>query len=302
MSFRDRFWRSTLFVVLFVCTAWLPASAANTPFNRIVVLLDGSGSYLARQPEALTKTRELLGGLGTRKNKYWEKGDEILIVSMDALPEVIWRGSPVELNRTTRADWNVMFRARSDYNRCTDVEAALILAANLLEAAPLATEKYLFVFSDLIHEPPANRPDRCRPPGTPSLPGADFPWDRLAETRIAAFWLPPAQKMAWDRTLKEHGLTAYRLYTSSESATARVEIPPPARRQVSEEQRQAGRDTLATVGLVALSILAGMLLIALLVALLLVWRHRHASRQPSSLHSTSAPRRPVPPMRLPPQR
>lgn len=240
---------ATLKLSLALCLSlsWMGAQAAETrikPFNRIVVVVDASGSYLRRQNEAIAKTGQLLAGLSARKVKRWEQADEIKIISLDAMPEVIWEGTPEKLSRTGATEWAARFKARKDYANCTDVTAALELAATLLEADPKPTEKYLFAFSDFVHEPPKGTLGKCQAHRLPSVPGKDFAWDRFAEVKIAVLWMPPAQKLAWDREMKEQGLTSYRLLTTSESASAELDIPAPARRKVTEAERQKGRETL----------------------------------------------------------
>ena len=254
------------------------------PFNRIVVLLDASGSYQRRQNEAITKTGELLAALATHKNKRWEKADEITIISLDAIPEKIWKGTPQELAKTGKDEWALRFKARTDYARCTDVTAALELAAEIFESKPQPTAKYLFAFTDFVHEPPVGTPDHCRPPKLPSVPDRDFAWEHFADVSFAAFWMPPSQKMAWDRVLREQGLVSYKLYTTAESAVNTLDIPEPAKRkEISEGERQQNRETLwdwiKAVGGVAL----GLILLAVLgLGLAAIMRKRRPMAAPNA--------------------
>lgn len=270
------------------------------PFNRIVVLLDASGSFQRRQDEALDKTATLLAGLAAHKAKRWEQADEIKIVSLDAIPETVWEGTPAQLAKMEKADWAERFKARQDYAKCTDVMAGLELAASLLEGEPVPAEKYLFVFSDLIHEPPIGVPTKCQAPKMPSVPGKDFAWDRMADIKVAVFWMPPVQKMAWDRAMKAQGLTGYRLYTTAESGIARLDIPEPAKRKVTDAERQEGRKTLGGL-LDGALVVAGAGLVLLIVAgvgVTIVATIRSRRRGTASL-AGRVTRGPVAPMRVP---
>lgn len=282
------------------------AEKRSKPFNRIVVLLDASGSFQHRQNEAIAKTVQLLEGLSTHKAKRWEQADEIKIVSLDAIPEMIWEGTPEQFSKTDKTEWATRFKARTDYAKCTDVIAGLELAATLLEAETKAggmpTQKYLFAFSDFIHEPPVLTPTKCKAPKLPFVPGDDFAWDRLADVKIAVFWMPPAQKMAWDRAMKEQGLIGYRLYTTAESGIAKLDIPEPAKRKVTEAERQQGQDTLAGLGNVVMiivgTVLGVVLVIGLVIGIFVLIRSRTnpaAASHPVARGVT----RPVAPMRIP---
>ncbi|MBX7136277.1 MAG: hypothetical protein K1X67_26710 [Fimbriimonadaceae bacterium] len=294
------------FVVL-VLTAFLGITGAQAaekrvrPFNRIVVLLDASGSFQRRQDEALAKTGKLLAGLAAHKAKRWEQADEIKIVSLDAIPEMIWEGTPEQLAKVEKTNWAGRFKARQDYAKCTDVVAGLELAASILEDEPVPTEKYLFVFSDLIHEPPIGVPTKCQAPKLPSVPGKDFGWDRLADIKMAVFWMPPAQKMAWDRAMKEHGLTGYRLYTTAESAIASLDIPEPAKRKVTEAERQDGRKTLGGLFDGVLMVAGGGLVLLVVAGLGIAIRAKIRSRRRGApaAQAGRTVRGPVPPMRVP---
>lgn len=282
------------------------AGKRTQPFNRVVVLLDASGSYQRRQNDAIMKTERLLDGMSGHRAKRWEQADEIKIISLDAIPEVIWEGTPEELSKIDKGDWAKRFKARQDYASCTDVIAGLELAATLLEASNKAggtpTEKYLFAFSDFIHEPPTESPTKCQAPKQPSVPGKDFAWDRFADVKLAVFWMPPAQKMAWDRVMKAQGLTGYRLFTTAESAVAKLDIPDTAKRKVTAAERQEGRQTLSNVFSAMFGIAgAGLVLIALSgvgVALVMMMRRRRQSVGAPALvgRATAGP---IAPMRMP---
>jgi hypothetical protein len=282
------------------------AEKRSKPFNRIVVLLDASGSFKHRQNEAIAKTEKLLEGLSTHNAKRWEQADEIKIISLDAIPETIWEGTPEQFAKTDKTEWTTRFKARSDYEKCTDAIAGLELALTLLESETKAgekpTEKYLFAFTDFIHEPPVETPTKCQAPKKPSVPGDDFAWDRLADVKIAVFWMPPVQKMAWDRAMKDQGLTAYRLYTTTESAVVKLNIPEPAKRKVSETERQQGRETLAGLGDGVKFIMGSVFVVFLFIGLgigITVFIRTSSRRSPVLKPAARVVNGPVAPMRIP---
>lgn len=282
-----------------------PSQAADRPFNRVAIMIDASGSYRARQGEAVARASALLAGLAEQRHERWERADEILIISLDAAPEVIWRGTPAELSATDRNEWIVRFRGRSDYAACTDVAAGLNLAARELNAAPAATAQYLFAFSDLIDERPVQGVSTCAPPR--ATPGDDVAWGMLTQIRIAAFWLPVDQKMAWDAEMRAHGLTSYRLLSTSESGVNRIDIPEPARHEVTDEERAQSRSVLTaaakSVGLFLASLVG---LVVLGAAGLAFLASRRRARRALSASTVARPhgvpvQGPVAPMRIPPK-
>ena len=134
--------------------------------------------------------------------------------------------------------WTERFQSRTDYSACTDVPAAFRLAARHLEGDPGHVGKHLFVFSDLIDQPPT---DSVLKPGKISKePAGDFPWEKLKDVSVSVFWVPPDQKLAWLRAVRQHQLAeSFALYTTSESSL--VEIAPPERpvTQLTAIQRKA---------------------------------------------------------------
>lgn len=229
--------------LLFTGTA---QAAYVDPFNRFVILIDASGSYKARQAEAVAKASGLLAGLAAQKHKRWDRADEVLILSLDASPEVIWQGSPADLDAVGRDEWVSRFKGRSDYAGCTDVAAGLNLAAQKLNAGPVPTNRYLFVFSDLIDERPTSGVSSCASPRP--VPGEDIDWSALKPISISAFWLPAEQKMAWDTAFKSHGEFTYRLHSISESAVNAIDVPEPAVHKTTDAERAQSRALLKTAG------------------------------------------------------
>lgn len=227
---------SAMAVMLTACLMiYAGNSAAQTPepYNQIVILIDASGSYRDRQEAAVERTLGLVDGLAATELQRWEDGaDEVTIISVDAMPQAIWSGTVQELKTTLEDDsvtWADRFRARREYRHCTDVEAALNLAVQRLDGDPLYVDRYLFIFSDLVHEPPTTSIRRCEEAETPSPPPAGFPIERLENVTVAAFWVPADQVFAWRTTLTELGLEdTFLLYTEAESDSAQISPPPRA--------------------------------------------------------------------------
>lgn len=282
------------------------AAPQRGPFNRIVILVDATDSFKQRRFDAIEQAQRLVQQVSSHRPKRWEAADQLVIISLDAIPEVIWKGDASALSKANRGDWVARFKSRADYARCTDVRAAFELALNELEGLPQATGHYLIGFSDLIHEPPLSSPSKCRPPMLPSVLEKDFPWDRLAEVSVAMFWLPPNQKLAWDRAMKENGIVGYRLFTTSESTAAEVELPRAKQREMSAQDREhllgrfaEGLGSLAKLGLAVVVTLA---LMTGGVALALRFRNRRVLSGGTPAPRRSAGRRVagrVPPMSLP---
>ncbi len=259
--------------------------------NHIVVILDASDSYKARQTKAVEKVVNILDEMSKIKLKRWEsQSDKIFIISLDASPDTIWQGSLKELKAQSPSFWKERFMARTDYAACTDVSGAFRLAAKYLEGDSRYVSKYLFVFSDLLHEPPTNDMRSCQYPA--KVPPEDFPWSSLKDVSVSVFWMPLGQKLLWRKAVQEHGMEAnFNLYTTAESAT--VSIPNPSRpeEKVTEGERHAQKEQIKSeiksgLGVIALIVAAFILLI--IVGFLLA---RYRSRQ-----SKPALRNPVRPM------
>jgi hypothetical protein len=118
---------------------------------------------------------------------------------------------------------------------------------------------------------------------------------------MAVFWMPPAQKMAWDRAMKEQGLTGYRLYTTAESAIVHVDIPEPAKRKATDAERQEGRKTLGGL-LDGALIVAGAGLVLLVTAgigIAVVTMIRSRRRSAATAPAGRVVRGSIAPMRIP---
>jgi hypothetical protein len=217
--------------------------------NKVVVILDRSGTYAHRLDAAMSRVMTLLETMGKTKLKRWDRAaDTIALISLDAMPEVVWQGSLRDLHALKQDAWTSRLQSRSDYAQCTDVEAAFRLAAQHLTGDPQIVHKYLFVFSDLVAEPPTGSLRTCQAPAIPSVPSKTFPWEALGDVQTKVFWVPPDQKLAWSRAAAEQGLQdQFVLYTTSEAAT--VTLDPPARPKVkrTEAERQESQQRMKDV-------------------------------------------------------
>jgi hypothetical protein len=244
---------STLFTALLVAviSAGCAGPRPPKPVNKVVVLVDGSASYKQRMNAAIQRAVEFLDQLAASKVHRWDKATtEVAIVSLDAMPAVLWHGSLRDLKATPRNSWTARFRSRSDYARCTDVNAAFQLAGQQLEGDPSYVQKYILAFTDLLSEPPAADIANCQAPK--SVPD-DFPWDTVADASVSVFWVPAKQILPWKQAIAQQGLdSSFQLYSDSESTE--VEIAPPPRATVTltdeqkAEQRQHTTDLLTKAG------------------------------------------------------
>jgi hypothetical protein len=210
--------------------------------NHLVVMVDASGSYKARQAEAVEKAVTILEGMSKTKLKRWEStSDKIFIISLDASPDTIWQGSLKELKAKDPSFWKERFISRSDYDGCTDVTGAFQIAAKHLAGNSRYVSKYLFVFSDLIHEPPTVNMRACQFPERVSPEG--FPWASLEDVSVSVFWIPPDQKLLWRKAVQERGMEAnFSLYTTSESATVSIQNPPRPKEKMTEADLKSRRE------------------------------------------------------------
>jgi len=284
--------------ILIILSVWLSlgllgghvhAQAAPKVQNKVAIIIDGSGSYKDRQTQAVAQAVALLEQMSQTRLRRWEQGGEIILISLDAMPDVLFRGSLKDLKAIRPDVWVARFKARSDYLRHTDLVAAFELALRHLEGDPRYVSKYLFAFTDLIHDPvggPAPKKGKATPPP------AEFPFAGLAEVAVTVMWCPYPQKQAWLPVLREQGLTeSFRIYTPSESGTITLQEPPKPKLKLSEGEQEAQRaqilsgfqTALRSIGLVLLAIL-------ILPALAWLWGRWRGPRPP---------RRPGPPVTPP---
>lgn len=199
-----------------LATPPVQAAVARDPVNRVAIILDASGSYRGRQAEALHHALTLLEDkrTHTQLDRWATGGDELAVISLDALPEILWRGNAQDLKREGLEALAARFRARTDYAGCTDVGAAFQVAARFLEGDPAQVHPMVIAYSDLIDEKPASGLGKCR---KPERVATDTPWEAFRNTPVNVLWLPPDQKLAWRRAAETHGWTGARLFTVAES-------------------------------------------------------------------------------------
>ena len=281
MNFRfTRFLAFLLILVVFglLLIASGIAQKAQQPANIVIVLIDRSQSFQARQQNAIDSTVKFLDQIANRKLGRWEgKNDKIVIISLDAMPAVLWRGDLQELKALSEADWSKQFASRSDYQRCTNITDGFSLAGEeFANSYSGPTYKYLLVFSDLIHEPPTTSASTCAKPNY--APTADFPWATLQDISLSVFWLPINQKLIWQRALREHGLANQAaLYSASESGAVQIALPPPAKVKIAESERIAEANrykSLFTKGLWAVGALGAAVVLSFTVAIFSARRRR----------------------------
>lgn len=279
------------------------------PRNDIVVIIDGSGSFRERQAGAIDQTVELLDDIASRQLRRWEgTRDRVTVICLDALPEVLWEGNLRTLKEQSADAWTERFRARSDYAGCTDVGGAFNLAVRYLEADARIVSRYLFVFSDLIDEPPraiAGGRWQCKPPSRPSPPPVNLPWDKLSGVAVNAYWVPTEQKFAWRQAIDENGLSlTFALHTNSESGVVPVLAPPPAELtpEVKEEQRRDILSRLRHLGSGTLTwvLAAAALIVLALISMSICGRLRRGNRPPRPAAGGRRVLGPVAPLQLRP--
>lgn len=208
-------------------------------------MIDLSGTFRNRAESALEQTQRLLLSMSETKLRRWEKGrDRVSVVALDAVPAVLWTGTLPELTEfVSSRNLEQVISGRADYAGCTDVAGGFSLAARTLEEAG-GSDKYLFVFSDLVAEPPAGALTRCAPARRPSPPPDDLDWLALADISIDVFWVPPAQAFPWKRAIGEQGLAQFRIHTPSESVQTTLVPPARPRRKTTEAETQESRTRL----------------------------------------------------------
>lgn len=266
-----------------LCVPFVPlhgvAAQAPEPRNVVVVALDASGSYRTRFDEALSRVVTTLDAMGSRRLHRWDLvSDSVVVITVDAMPGVIFAGDLRGLH-ALRGDssWKTRMRSRADYAACTDVTAAFSLAAEHLHGDPRYVHKYLWIFSDLVDEPPTTSIRRCAPAGSPSAPPAALPWNALRDVSTAVYWMPAEQVLAWRRGVAAHGLaTHFLLYSESESASAPAPTPPVAEAVLSSADSAALRHQASTTlgKLLGGAVLVILCIGALPVALVIVLRRR----------------------------
>jgi hypothetical protein len=271
--------RKVLGILLLVTSITTPAFAEREkPFNRVVVIIDSSGTFKNHQP-AIEKVRKLLEEMAKRKERRYEVSDDIYIISLDARPEVIWAGKRNHLGQLTKERLSELFRDRMRYIHCTDIATAFNLAVHKLNREPIPSDKWLFVFSDLIDEPEVSS-GKCKAPVIPSLPSEKIRWDRLTDTSIGVFWAPDPQIMAWEDALADKRLSI-KFYNEAEALNVNLPPPPKAQREMTEEEKAEAKERISGWlewgKAIGLKLFLGFIIFMGLV-ILLAFLSRHRSR------------------------
>jgi hypothetical protein len=288
-NFMRQVFQITQIIMLMVLSINIVYAGNNQePFNKIAIIVDNSGSYSSRQAEAIDKAIILLESISGAKISRWETAsDQIVIISLDAIPEVIWKGSLNELKKNEPTFWKERFLARTDYVACTDVAAAFRLAVRQLEGDSRYIRKYMFVFSDLIDEPPAD--SMYKPIKRSGLPIGEFPWEGLQDVSVSVFWLPPDQKLIWQREVEQRGISSnFALYTDSESAEVAIQAPQKPIMEITEGQRKANQKQYFMSFMKFVKYSGIILCVALLPIVVIVFGLRFRNRQSPQVASTRA--------------
>lgn len=282
-----------------------PVGAAENLHNRIVIIVDASGSFRGRAPEAVEQIVRLFNELTERRERRSRgKGaDEIYVIAIDSSPDIIMQGDLAMLRGIDRRGWIQRFEARKGFGACTDVAAAFELATAILARQPDVVGKYLFSFSDLVHEPmiqvesgrKKKSAQACEKPRKD--PPEDFPWAALREidAQVLLAWLPVAQVMRWKPAVAEQGLSdRVQFFSEAEAAVVKIDPPPKAKR-VTREGDLA--ETRAAIGDGMVGILTnlgiGILALTALAAVAGLWR-RFSRRGGPLTPRPAAPPRPRP--------
>jgi len=261
--------------------------------NKIVVVVDCSGSFKSQHQNAVQQTLRLLDSLAQTKMKRWEgESDEVNLISLDALPQIVWKGSVKALKTANLQDIVKLFSARKEFSSCTNVMAAFELAFQNLEGDPRYVSKYLFVFSDLIHEPPTKTVTTCASPV--KVQGDDFPWNLLEDISTTIFWIPANQQLVWEKAVANHGLKGrVTMYSTGFSDKITIAPPPKAQEKVSEkEQESQTRElvgTLQGIGKWTGSIFLGFLGVMGLMGLVALMFRKRSSRPAAPRAGNIAP-------------
>jgi hypothetical protein len=300
----------TPIMILICAVMFLSATtqgATQDPKNAIVVIVDSSGTFGGRISEALAQVQALLESLASRHTDRWDdEADEIALVSLDAMPKVLWSGNVQSLKQDPQS-WAALLAGRTDYASCSDVTRAFRLAARELSTANPQDHRYLYVFSDLVHDPPigtAKGKWTCREARPPVPAPPDFPWSELKGVNVCAYWLPSEQLLTWQAEIERHELEAtFVLYSESESTGVTVAAPGVA--QPSHEELAArsattrARSKAIASRMLSIAALAFMGAILAAVAISTISRIRQPKPTPSGARRVVGR---VTPLKIPPKR
>jgi len=224
------------------------AEEVPEPRNKIAILVDSSGSFKDRQTDAINRIVALLDTMAQAKLHRWDDvTDEISVIALDAMPDVIWKGSLRDLKALPRDCWVARFKARGDYAKCTDIAGGFNMALDQVAGNPLFVKKYIIAFTDLVSEPP--KTSACNCSAAVYGPPRKFPWERLQDVSIAVLWLPVDQRWEWQQVVARKGLAAnFRFYTTSETKTITLSPPPKAEEDPAVAAANAAQVRTAATG------------------------------------------------------
>jgi len=217
------------------------------PFNRVVVIIDSSGTFANHQFKAIQKVNKLLTQMASKREKRYEAQDQVYIITLDARPQIIWAGIRDQLLQLTQNELSELFKDRRKYSYCTDIATAFNLAAYKLNRDPIPAAKWLFVFSDLIDEP-AISGTKCKNPEYPSPPSGKIRWDRLTNASIVVFWAQDSQIIEWEEALLDKQLSIT-FFDEAESLNMKLLPPPKARKKMTDQERKEAKKRLSEGGL-----------------------------------------------------
>jgi hypothetical protein len=252
----------TVYTVLYATLAAVLATAGCggerrskvKPFNRVVVLLDASGTMMkpdaglgGKVPfnESLRMLQDYFVKAAEQKGRRWDALDEYHIVAVDAHSQEVWHGDRKALAALTPEELSRIFGTRKQFSGCTDIGAAFEEAARLFDREPQPSAKFLLSFSDLISEPTAGGYGKCAvPSGQP--PQTD--WSRLGDVSMSFYWVSsdfryqPDQH--WQEALRAAGFNDVPFSNAAQTVSRGITLNPPprARRVVSEEEMAETRD------------------------------------------------------------
>lgn len=254
-----------LMIALMLATGSTSSASEGSPFSRVVIILDASGTFRGRISEALLKVQELVAALESQRTTRRDTPDEIYILRLDGAPKVIWAGNRLQLDQLTPEMLQAAF-GPATIPDCTDVGAAFNLAQFKLDAAPAPMGKYIFAFSDLLDEPVSSGGRKCVPLARPSLPPRSVDWKRLSDVSILGLWVDDREIRAWSETL---GIPKnIKLLDEAQSRNSTVAAIPKATRKLTESDlaiaKQSVASTLWNAGVVILALGATVIVVGML--------------------------------------
>lgn len=169
------------FVLTLLCSGGPCAGQSRQPrpFNRIVILIDRSGSFQAKLPLAQEIAWKYVRNLANTS-----PDDQCYVIGVDRAPSEIAYVKGVRSRRDAQAEFEAAFTAVTD-GRGTDWVTGLDKAIHLLSVPPEPGAKHLLVFGDL-------HVDDSKDAATGKLlkqfrPLAEFNWTQL-EGVDGSFW------------------------------------------------------------------------------------------------------------------